>query len=163
MSASRRLFGIADLHGDLDKAHEALHLCGLIGPNGSWTGGTAVLVQTGDLVDRTVSTCQRIFKEAGTTKHQVDEVLLVGGQSRMPLVQEKEIEYKGGLVPDYEMQHGGCSKRKRSARDPGGRTDVRGVEAPVSRAVYEPTPEVARAMKKRCNELRAKAKRMAGK
>ena len=60
---------------------------------------------TGDLVDRTVATCDRIFGEAGTTKHQVDEILLVGGQSRMPLVQEKVTEFMGkppskGVHPD---------------------------------------------------------------
>ncbi len=44
---------------------------------------------TGDLVDRTLTTCERIFREAGTTIEQIDEVLLVGGQSRMPLVQSR--------------------------------------------------------------------------
>ncbi|MFH1469194.1 MAG: Hsp70 family protein [Pseudomonadota bacterium] len=43
---------------------------------------------TRDLVERTLSTCERIFREAGTTLAQIDEMLLVGGQSRMPLVQK---------------------------------------------------------------------------
>ncbi len=43
----------------------------------------------GDLVGRTVQTCKRILKEAGTTPDGVDEMLLVGGQSRMPLVQNE--------------------------------------------------------------------------
>ncbi len=60
---------------------------------------------TDDLVARTISTCERIFGEAGTTKTQIDEVLLVGGQSRMPLVQQKVTELMGkppskGVHPD---------------------------------------------------------------
>ncbi len=42
-----------------------------------------------DLVGRTVATCERILQEAGTEADQVDEMLLVGGQSRMPLVQSR--------------------------------------------------------------------------
>ncbi len=48
---------------------------------------------TGDLVDRTVGVCDQIMKEAKRTPDQIDEVLLVGGQSRMPLVQQKVVEY----------------------------------------------------------------------
>lgn len=60
---------------------------------------------TGDLVERTIQTVDRIFREAGTTKPQVDEILLVGGQSRMPLVQRKITEFMGrppskGVHPD---------------------------------------------------------------
>ncbi len=44
---------------------------------------------TMDLVDRSIATCERILEEAGSTKDQIDEMLLVGGQSRMPLVRRK--------------------------------------------------------------------------
>lgn len=50
---------------------------------------------TQDLVKRTIDTCSRIFKEAGTTIGEVDEVLLVGGQSRMPLVQKQITDFLG--------------------------------------------------------------------
>jgi len=50
---------------------------------------------TKDLVDRTLTTCERIFREAGTTIGQIDEMLLVGGQSRMPLVQKVVTEMIG--------------------------------------------------------------------
>ena len=58
-----------------------------------------------DLVDRTIQTVERIFREAGTTRQQIDEVLLVGGQSRMPLVQRRITEFMGkppskGVHPD---------------------------------------------------------------
>jgi len=60
---------------------------------------------TGDLVDRTIATCERIFGEAGTSASQIDEVLLVGGQSRMPLVQKRVTSFLGkppskGVHPD---------------------------------------------------------------
>lgn len=66
---------------------------------------------TSDLVDRTIQTCERIFKEAGTTKEQIDEVLLVGGQSRMPLVRNRVSEFMGkppckGVHPDEAVAIG---------------------------------------------------------
>ncbi|GDX82027.1 chaperone protein DnaK [Deltaproteobacteria bacterium] len=59
----------------------------------------------GDLVERTIQTVERIFREAGTTRGQIDEVLLVGGQSRMPMVQRRITEFMGkspskGVHPD---------------------------------------------------------------
>ena len=50
---------------------------------------------TEDLVDRSIQTCVRILAEAGSTRDQVDEVLLVGGQSRMPMVRTKIREWIG--------------------------------------------------------------------
>ncbi len=66
---------------------------------------------TTDLVDRTLNTCKRIFREAGTTVEQIDEILLVGGQSRMPLVQKKVAELTGkppskGVHPDEAVAIG---------------------------------------------------------
>ena len=66
---------------------------------------------TDDLVARTLATCDRIFQEAGTERHQVDEILLVGGQSRMPLVQRKITEFLGkppckGVHPDEAVAIG---------------------------------------------------------
>ena len=81
---------------------------------------------------------------------------IVEDMSRLPLVQDKIIEHEGGLVPDLEMQHEGCSKRKRKLRE-----EQTG-SATESRVIYEPELDVQRAMKKRLKELRAKAKRMAG-
>jgi molecular chaperone DnaK len=44
---------------------------------------------THDLVDRSIATCERILQEAGSSRESLDEILLVGGQSRMPLVRAK--------------------------------------------------------------------------
>jgi len=40
-----------------------------------------------DLVDRTVQTCEQTLEEAGLEKDEIEEVILVGGMTRMPLVQ----------------------------------------------------------------------------
>ena len=44
---------------------------------------------TEDLIDRSIATVDRILQEAGTSPEDIDEMLLVGGQSRMPLVRQK--------------------------------------------------------------------------
>ena len=46
------ILAIADLHGDLQQAHNALQLAGATNADGQWIAGSCVLVQTGDLVDR---------------------------------------------------------------------------------------------------------------
>ncbi|HEV8634642.1 MAG TPA: molecular chaperone DnaK [Chloroflexota bacterium] len=43
----------------------------------------------GDLIERTATPCQQALKDAGLTASQIDEVVLVGGMTRMPAVQEK--------------------------------------------------------------------------
>jgi molecular chaperone DnaK len=40
----------------------------------------------GSFVERCIRICERTLKAAQTSVHQIDEVVLVGGQSRMPLV-----------------------------------------------------------------------------
>ncbi len=66
---------------------------------------------TGDLVQRTVQTCERIIKEAGCDPSAIDEMLLVGGQSRMPLVQSEITGFVGkrpskGVNPDEAVAIG---------------------------------------------------------
>lgn len=43
----------------------------------------------GDLVERTVGPCEQAIRDSGLRLDQIDEVILVGGQTRMPAVQEK--------------------------------------------------------------------------
>ena len=40
-----------------------------------------------DLVDRTIEPCKKALADAGMSASQIDEVILVGGMTRMPLVQ----------------------------------------------------------------------------
>ncbi len=40
-----------------------------------------------DLIDRSVKPCEQAMKDAGVTADQINEVVLVGGQTRMPAIQ----------------------------------------------------------------------------
>ncbi len=48
-----------------------------------------------ELVERTIEPCRTAIKDAGLKVADVDDVILVGGQTRMPLVQEKVKAYFG--------------------------------------------------------------------
>jgi molecular chaperone DnaK len=48
-----------------------------------------------DLVERTIDPCRIALKDAGVTASDVHEVILVGGQTRMPKVQEKVQSFFG--------------------------------------------------------------------
>ncbi|NKN33552.1 molecular chaperone DnaK [Marichromatium bheemlicum] len=48
-----------------------------------------------ELVDRTIAPCRTALKDAGLTAGEIDEVILVGGQTRMPKVQAKVEEFFG--------------------------------------------------------------------
>jgi molecular chaperone DnaK len=58
-----------------------------------------------DLVQRTVGPCEKALKDAGMKASDIDEVVLVGGMTRMPLVQETVKKFFGkephkGVNPD---------------------------------------------------------------
>jgi len=58
-----------------------------------------------DLVERTKGPCQRALADAGLSPNEIDEVILVGGQTRMPIVQSMVKEFFGkephkGVNPD---------------------------------------------------------------
>ncbi len=58
-----------------------------------------------DLIDRVIGPCQTALKDAGLTTADIDEVILVGGMTRMPMVQKKVAEIFGkephkGVNPD---------------------------------------------------------------
>jgi molecular chaperone DnaK len=59
----------------------------------------------GDLVARTVEPCKRALADAGLKPSDIDEVILVGGSTRIPMVQQKvkelfEKEPHKGINPD---------------------------------------------------------------
>ncbi|MDV2983170.1 UNVERIFIED_CONTAM: molecular chaperone DnaK [Methylobacteriaceae bacterium AG10] len=58
-----------------------------------------------DLVQRTIEPCRKALKDAGVSANDIDEVVLVGGQTRMPKVQEVVKAFFGkephkGVNPD---------------------------------------------------------------
>ena len=48
-----------------------------------------------ELVERTILPCKTALKDAGIELSAIDEVILVGGQTRMPLVQKRVAEFFG--------------------------------------------------------------------
>ncbi|WP_444989322.1 molecular chaperone DnaK [Halomonas mongoliensis] len=48
-----------------------------------------------DLVQRSLAPCKIALKDAGLSASEIDDVILVGGQTRMPLVQQKAAEFFG--------------------------------------------------------------------
>jgi molecular chaperone DnaK len=64
-----------------------------------------------DLVDKTMEPCRQAVKDAGLSTNQINEVILVGGQTRMPLVQKKVKDFFGrephkGVNPDEVVAMG---------------------------------------------------------
>ena len=59
----------------------------------------------GELLDRLESPCRTALKDAGLSPNDIDEVILVGGMTRMPAVQERAKKVFGkepskGVNPD---------------------------------------------------------------
>ena len=66
---------------------------------------------TSDLVERTMGPCKQAIQDAGLSVNDIDEVILVGGMTRMPLVQKKVQELFGkephkGVNPDEVVAMG---------------------------------------------------------
>ncbi len=79
-----------------------------------------------DLVERTIEPCRVALKDAGLKVSDIDDVILVGGQSRMPKVQEKVKEFFGkearkDINPDEAVAVGAAIQGQVLG---GGRTDV---------------------------------------
>ncbi|WP_299077930.1 molecular chaperone DnaK [uncultured Fretibacterium sp.] len=60
---------------------------------------------TADLMDRTITPTKRALEDSGLKSSEVDKILLVGGSTRMPMVQKKIVELLGkeptkGINPD---------------------------------------------------------------
>ena len=58
-----------------------------------------------DLVEKTLEPCKKALNDAGLTTSDINEIILVGGMTRMPLVQQKVKEFFGkephkGINPD---------------------------------------------------------------
>ena len=64
-----------------------------------------------DLIERSIEPCRKALRDAGIDKSQISEVILVGGQTRMPKVQKAVKEFFGkephkGVNPDEVVAMG---------------------------------------------------------
>ena len=57
----------------------------------------------GDLVEKTIPSVKQALKDAGVNPDQIDEVVLVGGQTRMPLVIETVKKLFNGKQPNQSV------------------------------------------------------------
>ena len=58
-----------------------------------------------DLIERTMKPCRKALKDAGLSHGEIQEIILVGGMTRMPMVIERVKEFFGrdprrGVNPD---------------------------------------------------------------
>jgi len=66
---------------------------------------------TQDMVDRTLKIMAGVMVDAGVTANEIDEVMLVGGQTRMPVIQDRLTKFFGkppskGVHPDEAVAIG---------------------------------------------------------
>jgi len=64
-----------------------------------------------EIIDQTLGPCAQALTDAGIKREEIDEILLVGGQSRMPMVQSKVADFFGkephkGVNPDEVVATG---------------------------------------------------------
>jgi len=64
-----------------------------------------------DIIEKSIGPCRQALSDASLTPAQVNEVILVGGQTRMPLVQDKIAQFFGkelskGINPDEAVALG---------------------------------------------------------
>jgi hypothetical protein len=103
--AASRVVAIGDLHGDLAAARAALRAGGVIDAKDAWTGGTTVVVQTGDILDRgddeqaIIDLFERLETEAAAAGGAV--VWLLGNHELMNAAGDLRYVTRGGYA-DFE-------------------------------------------------------------
>ena len=50
---------------------------------------------TADMIRRTITSCRRVLRDAGLTVAEIDNIVMVGGSTRMPLVRDAVAEFFG--------------------------------------------------------------------
>ncbi|MCX6560872.1 MAG: metallophosphoesterase, partial [Candidatus Aminicenantes bacterium] len=98
-----KIVAVGDLHGAYEEFVDILKGTGLVGPDLAWTGGTAHLVQMGDVIDRgprardIYDLIRRLEKEAATAGGRVH--MLIGNHEAMALM-GLSFDYQGLVSPE---------------------------------------------------------------
>jgi hypothetical protein len=113
-SPLHRIVAVGDLHGDFSAWRDILRSASLVDDKGHWSGGDAILIQTGDAVDRgpnsheIVEDLMRLQKEAARAHGQL--IAMVGNHEAMNL--EGDLRYVSAA--DYA---GYADRRSASRRE----------------------------------------------
>lgn len=100
--SAARIVAIGDLHGDLEATKQVLRLTGLVDDGLRWSGGEAVLVQTGDQLDRgdgeraIVDLLERLQGEALAAGGRI--IVLNGNHELMNVAGDLRYVTPGGFV-----------------------------------------------------------------
>ena len=134
IKTTERVVAIGDVHGSFDNFVAILRTAGLIDSRRRWTGGKAVLVQTGDVLDRgpasrdAIDLLRRLENEAPAAGGLV--LPLLGNHELMRLVGDRRYisasEYSAFKGPEsdslrdraYAFLVGESAKRARAAGEP---------------------------------------------
>ncbi len=106
-----RIVVVGDLLGDRARSERALSLAGVTSPEGRWTGGSAVLVQLGDLIDPGPDTKAVLER----WKALADEAAAAGGRVVVLLGEHEALDLLGDwkqLAPADIRSFGDVGARK---------------------------------------------------
>ncbi len=112
-ASARRIVAVGDLHGDFSAWRDIARAAGLVDDRGRWIGGGAILVQTGDVVDRgpdsrrIIQDLMRLQREVPRAGGQV--IALVGNHEAMNLTGDLRYVSAG----DYAAYADSGSARRR--------------------------------------------------
>jgi len=143
-----RVVAVGDLHADLPASLAALEMAGVIDGDGRWSGGEAVLVQTGDVTDRgpdskeVIELLERLEGEAAAAGGRV--IAMLGNHEAMNLMGDWR------YVSPEDVEDFGTVEDRRAAFTPGAPIADRLLSSPMvvvlDRVVYTHggvTPEYA--------------------
>lgn len=115
--AQTRIVAVGDIHGDYANALKVLQLAGVTNGAGNWTGGSATLVQTGDVIDRGPDTI-KLYRWFIQLRREAEQA---GGRFVMLLGNHELMNLSGNLkdVSDEEKRSfgGEVERRKAFAKD----------------------------------------------
>lgn len=112
---ARRVVIVGDVHGDYDQFFEVLLMAGVVSLKAAWTGGSATLIQLGDVVDRgpharrVLDLLMSLQKQAAKAGGRVE--MLLGNHEVMRMAGDLRHVHRG----EYEEFLGKNSEQKRDA------------------------------------------------